>query len=95
MSWNNVYPEDECSICMNPYNIVENITWFPCNHCVCLKCYMRCNSCPICRTLFNKNTKPPIFKTIADLNIAIENELTNNGDATEMIHRVITLKQYV
>jgi len=95
MSWNNIYPEDECSICMNPYCITENITWFPCNHCVCLKCYMRCNACPICRRPFDKNIKPPIFITIADLNIAIINELTNNGDPTHLIERVTILKQYL
>ena len=93
MNWNNVYPEDECGICLNSYRIQENVTWFPCNHCVCLKCYLRCNACPICRAPFDINVKPPILNTINDLAVMIEQVSKNNGDATEMIRRLKRLKE--
>ena len=66
-SWNNVYPHDDCAICMNQYRLQENVTWFPCNHCVCAKCYIKCTLCPICRAPFDRNIKPPIFKKINEL----------------------------
>ena len=95
MSWDNVYPHDECGICFNSYAIPENITWFPCNHCVCLKCYLRCNVCPMCRAPFDTNLKPPIFKTIDELLTRIEDEITNNGNPTGLIHRMNILNHYL
>ena len=95
MSWDNVYPHDECGICITPYTIIENITWFPCNHCVCTRCYIRCNSCPICRAPFDRNMKPPIYKMIVDLSNQVEREIRNNGEPTDLIIRVNNLRQYI
>ena len=72
-SWNNVYPHDECGICMNQYMLQLNVTWFPCNHCVCAKCYIKCTLCPICRAPFDRNIKPPIFNKINELVLHGEN----------------------
>lgn len=94
MSWDNVYPHDECGICINPYTISENITWFPCNHCVCLKCYLKCTLCPICRAPFDTNIKPPIFKTINDIIARIELE-RNNGNTSDLIIKLNNLRQCI
>lgn len=95
MSWDNVYPHDECCICISPYTIIDNITWFPCNHCACTKCYLRCKTCPICRAPFDRNIKPPIFKTINEITTRIETERSNNGDITDLNNRLNTLRQYI
>jgi hypothetical protein len=71
-SWNNVYPHDDCGICMNQYRLQENVSWFPCNHCVCAKCYIQCTLCPICRAPFDRNIKPPIFNKIKELILQIQ-----------------------
>ena len=87
-SWENVYPEDDCGICMNQYTIQENVTWFPCNHCVCLKCYLQCSVCPICRAPFNRNIKPPIYKQIQELTIHIIKRRMNNTEVTDLEYRL-------
>jgi hypothetical protein len=92
MSWNNVYTHDDCGICMEQYNIQDNITWFPCNHCVCLKCYLKCNTCPICRAPFDTNIKPPIFKTIHEITTQIETNLSNNIIVNELEIRIHQLR---
>ena len=89
----NVYPEDECGICFNPYKVEDNITWFPCSHCVCLKCYLKCTVCPMCRAPFDRNIKPPVFAKIYDLLLQIENEIKNNGDPLHYIERLEKLKK--
>ena len=95
MSWNNVYPHDECGICMNQYHIHDNITWFPCNHCVCVKCYLQCTTCPICRAPFDSNIKPPIFAKINDITIHIEKNRMNNTDVTNLQYELNQLRSLV
>ena len=94
-NWNNVYSHDECGICITPYTIDDNITWFPCNHCVCLKCYLKCSACPMCRAAFDVNIKPPIYKKINDITIQIKRERSNNNEPLNMINTLNILMQYV
>lgn len=50
---------DECSICLE--NFSNNFMCLPCNHCIHVECLHKLKKysklCPLCRKMFNHNTK--------------------------------------
>ena len=42
--------ETECSICLEKVCCEKCYTLLTCGHEFCLRCIIRCNNCPLCRT---------------------------------------------
>ena len=95
MNWANISPDEECPCCFNIYTISENISHFPCLHASCVKCYIKCNKCPICRSPFNNNLKPAIYAIIKDITYDITTGIQNNEDKTPQIIKLEELKKYI
>ena len=95
MNWNNISVNDECPICLNIYNITENIVQLSCNHATCVKCHIQCNKCPLCRISYNQNIKPPIYEIICKYKYMILDGLENNVNVTPELVKLEELLTYI